>query len=132
MWYFYVLTYLKKVFCKIVTKSRFVTSNSFSSSNNQLRIPNISNDFFVYLFFQWCYQVKVLNYITIQPKNANITLYIKKLKTLCNTLNWGNWNSEFRKLVVPMSWMRYKSRLHCMYIEKNIIHFPKNYQITIG
>ena len=62
----------------------------FSSSNNQLRIPNICNEFFVYLLFQWCYQVKVLNYITIQPKNANITLYIKKLKTLCNTLNWGN------------------------------------------
>ena len=50
---------------------------SFISSNNQSRIPNICNKYFVYLLFQWCYQVKVLNYITIQPKNANITLYIK-------------------------------------------------------
>ena len=24
----------------------------------------------------------------------------KKIKTLCNTLDWGNWNSEFGKLVV--------------------------------
>ena len=24
----------------------------------------------------------------------------QKIKSLCNTLNWGNWNSEFIKLVV--------------------------------
>ena len=29
----------------------------------------------------------------------NITLYTKKKKkTLCNTLDWGNWNSGFVKL----------------------------------
>ena len=32
--------------------------------------------------------------------NANITCYIKKKKPLCNTLNWGNWNSGFVKLGV--------------------------------
>ena len=30
----------------------------------------------------------------------HITLFIKRDKTLCNTLNWWNWNSEFKKLVV--------------------------------
>ena len=34
------------------------------------------------------------------PKNANITQYTKKKKRLCNTLNWGNWNSGFVKLGV--------------------------------
>ena len=34
------------------------------------------------------------------PKNAKTTLYMKKKKTLCNTLNWGNWNSGFVKLGV--------------------------------
>jgi hypothetical protein len=84
----------KAIFAEVVLSGagdgRFKVTISFSSSNNQLRIPNICNEFFVYLLFQWCQQVKVLNYITIQPKYANITLYIKKLKTLCNTLNWGN------------------------------------------
>ena len=61
------------------------------------------NEFFVYLLFEYFYQVKVLNYYHNTPKNANITLYIKKIKTLCNTLNWGNWgnwNSGFIELVV--------------------------------
>ena len=44
---------------------------------------------------------KVLNQYQNTPKNANITLYIKKnKKTLCNTLNRGNWNSGFVKLCV--------------------------------
>ena len=34
------------------------------------------------------------------PKNANVTHYIKKKRLLCNTLNQGNWNSGFVKLVV--------------------------------
>ena len=29
---------------------------------------------------------------------ANITCYIKKKKTLCNTLNGGNWNLGFVEL----------------------------------
>ena len=42
-----------------------------------------------------------LNWYQNSPKNANITLYIKKKEeTLCNTLNWGNWNSGFVKLDV--------------------------------
>ena len=73
----------------------------FSSSNNQLRITNICNEFFVYLIFQWCYHVKVLNYITIQPKKANITLYIKKLKTLCNTVS----NHSIIRLLCLMEWL---------------------------
>ena len=43
--------------------------------------------------------MKVLNYQNT-PNNANITLYIKKIKTLCKILNWGNWNSGFIKLGV--------------------------------
>ena len=43
---------------------------------------------------------KVLNQYQNTPKNSNKTSYIKKKKTLCNTLNWGNWNSGFVKLGV--------------------------------
>ena len=45
-------------------------------------------------------KVKVLNWDKNTSKNANISLYTQKIKTLCNTLNWGNWNSGFVKLVV--------------------------------
>ena len=45
-------------------------------------------------------QLKVLDWYHNTPKNANITLYIKNIKTLCNTLNSGNWNLGFVKLVV--------------------------------
>ena len=41
------------------------------------------------------------------PKNANVTVNIKKLKTFSNTLNWWNWRSFFVKLVVNISWTRY-------------------------
>ena len=75
-------------------------SISFSSSNNQLRIPNFCNKFFVYLLFEYFYQAKVLDWYHNIPKNANTTLYTKKIKTLCNTLKLGNWNSGFVKLVV--------------------------------
>ena len=37
----------------------------------------------------------------IHPKvPIYLTRYIKKKKTLCNTLSWGNWNSGFVKLGV--------------------------------
>ena len=72
----------------------------FSSSNNQLRIPNFCNNFFVYLLFEYFYKITVLNQYHNTSKNANIILYIKEIKTLCNTLNRGNWNSGFVKLVV--------------------------------
>ena len=73
----------------------------FSSFEQPTPIPNFRNNFFVYLLFEYYYKVKVLNYYHNTLKNANITLlYIKKIKTLCNTLNSGNWNSGFVKLVV--------------------------------
>ena len=40
------------------------------------------------------------NFCLNTSKNANITLYTQKIKALCNTLNWGNWNLGFVKLVV--------------------------------
>ena len=65
---------------------------SFSSFEQPTRIPNFCNEFFVYLLFEYFYNAKVLNYY---HKNANITLYIKKIKTLCNTLNLRNCYSGF-------------------------------------
>ena len=56
--------------------------------------------YFVYLLFECLFQIKVMNQYRYTPKNANITRYIKKKKTLCNTLNWRNWNSGFVKLGV--------------------------------
>ena len=76
------------------------THISFSSSNNQLWIPNFCNEFFVYLLFEYFYQVIVLNYYHNTPKNANINLYIKKKENTLQHLKWGNWYSEFLKLVV--------------------------------
>ena len=72
---------------------------SFSSSNNQLRIPNFCNEFFVYLLFQWCYQVKVLNYITIQTKKCQYNALHKKVKNTLQHLKLGK--LKFGKLVVP-------------------------------
>ena len=63
--------------------------------------PNFTNTkYFVCLLFEYFFQIKVLNQYPNTPKNASITHYIKKKKTLCNTLNWGNWNSGFVKLGV--------------------------------
>ena len=52
-----------------------------------LRIPNI---FFVYILFEYFFPIKVLNQYQYTPKNTDMTRYIKKKKTLCNSLNWGN------------------------------------------
>jgi hypothetical protein len=54
--------------------------------DHQLWIPNFCNNFFVYLLSEYFYQVKVLNQYHNTPKNANTTLYTRKTKTLCNTL----------------------------------------------
>ena len=60
----------------------------------------MNHEYFVYLLFEYFFQIKVLNQQQNTPKNANTTRYIKKKKTLCNTLNWGNWYSGFLKLGV--------------------------------
>ena len=53
--------------------------------------------------------MKVLSWYQNTPKNANIILYIKKKKTLCNTLNWGSWDSGMVKLGVWWAeWDKYK------------------------
>ena len=67
----------------------------FSSSNTQFYESRI-----FCLLFEYFFQIKVLNQYQNTPKNANITCYIQKKKPLCNTLNWGNWNSGFVKLAV--------------------------------
>ena len=36
----------------------------------------------------------------MQPKMQMERVTCNKIKTLCNTLNWGNWNSGFIKLGV--------------------------------
>ena len=79
-----------------LSKKNFCTNISFSSSNTQFYESRIFCLFTFWVFFP----DKVLNYYQNTPKNVNITCYIKKKKTLCNTLNWGNWNSGFVKLGV--------------------------------
>ena len=69
-------------------------------SRSAHRTPNFTNSkHFVSLLFEYFFQIKVLNQYQNTPKNANITRYIKNKKSLCNTLNWGNWNLGFVKLV---------------------------------
>ena len=70
-------------------------------SRSAHRTPNFTNsDFFVYLLFECFFQKKVLNWYQNIPKNGKISIYVKKKKTLCNTLNCWNWNSGVVKLVV--------------------------------
>ena len=65
------------------------------------RKPNFTNpEYFDCLLFEYFSQIKVLNQYQNTPKNANITRYIKKERTLCNTLNWGNLSSGLIKLGV--------------------------------
>ena len=87
--------FLRKSFCFLRKNNNLYWGVVF---DHQLWIPNFCNNFFVYLLSEYFYQVKVLNQYHNTPKNANTTLYTRK-KTHCNTLNWGNWNSEFVKLV---------------------------------
>ena len=70
-------------------------------SRSAHRTPNFTNpEYFVYSLFEYFFQINVLYWYQNTPKNANITLYIKKEKPLCYTINWGNWNSGFVKLGV--------------------------------
>ena len=58
-------------------------SNQLSRSAHQT--PNFTNpEYFVCLLFEYFFQIKVLNQYQNSPKNANITRYIKRKKTLCN------------------------------------------------
>ena len=50
--------------------------------------PNFTNpEYFVFLLFEYLFQIKVLNQHQNTPKKDKITRYIKKNKKLCNTLN---------------------------------------------
>ena len=69
-------------------------------TNNQYESWIFATNFCLLTFWVNIGKIKVLNYGQNTSKNANITLYTKKIKALCNTLNWGNWNSGFVKLVV--------------------------------
>ena len=84
-----VLTKFHKVLFNLISRSGHRTNNYESQifATNSLHI----------------YFLSVLpgHNITLHPQMAYyITLCIKKIKTLCNTLDWGNWNSEFVKLLV--------------------------------
>ena len=60
--------------------------------------PKFLQQFFC-LLLEYFYKLKVLNWYHNAPNNVNLTaLYIKKIKTLCNTLNWWNWNWLFDEL----------------------------------
>ena len=69
-----------------------------------LRIPNICLFTFWYLFPDKSFKL-ISKYI--HPKMP-IYLVILKRKTLCNTLNWGNWNSGLVKLRVRWGQIREK------------------------
>ena len=69
-------------------------------TNNQYESRIFATNFCLLTLLVNIGKIKVLNWDQNTSKNANITLYTKKIKTLCNTLNWGNWNSGFVKLGV--------------------------------
>ena len=69
-------------------------------TNNQYESLVFATNFCLLTLLVNTGKIKVLNWDQNTSKNANITLYTKKIKTLCNTLNWENRNSEFVILVV--------------------------------
>ena len=79
-------------------KDKKLTNISFSSLSTQFYESRIFCLFTFWVFFSRKFLINIKIHT---PKNANISRYIKKKeKTLCNTLNWGNWNSGFVKLGV--------------------------------
>ena len=70
---------------------------SMSSSNTQFY-----KSWIFYLFTFWVFfpdeSFKLISKYTLKCQYNS--LYKKKKKTLCSTLNWGNWNSGFGKLDV--------------------------------
>ena len=69
-------------------------------SRSAHRTPNFSNsEYFDNLFFEYCFMIKVLNWYRNTSKNISLHTK-KKKKTLCQALNWGNWNFGFVKLGV--------------------------------
>ena len=80
------------------TKLKIQISISFSSFKQPIRISNFCNECF--------FKIKVLNWHHNTPKNANITLYINKIKTLCNNLFWGKLKFGIRKIGCSMSWTK--------------------------
>ena len=80
------------------------TCISFSSSNTQFyKTPKFC------LFTFWVFfPDKSFKFIfEIHPKMPITVILKRKKNTLCNTLNWGNWNSGFVKIGSSMSWTRY-------------------------
>ena len=103
---------------------------SFSSLNTQFYESGICCLFTFWLVFP----DEILNQYQNTPQNANITRHIRKKKPLCNTLNWGNWNSGFIKLGVQ--WAERDIYLYLQlsksWITKNLDHLDgtnePNYQ----
>ena len=60
-----------------------------------LWIPNV-----LFVYFLIIFSDKSFKLISNYTQKCQYNLYIKKEKPLCNTLNWGNWNSGFVKLGV--------------------------------
>ena len=74
---------------------------SFSSSNTQFYESQI----FCLFIFGVFYPDKSFKLISKYTQKMPIWLFILKWKkTFRNTLNWGNWNSGFVKLVVHFDW----------------------------
>ena len=73
----------------------------FTSYEQPIRISNFCNKFLFPFFVSKYWQDKCFK---LRPKYMEKCQYIylhrKRIKTLCNTLNWGCWNSRFVKLVV--------------------------------
>ena len=96
---FITLVYLKLM---IIIKTKFgeeylKTNISFTSSNTQFYESQIFCLFTFWVFFP----DKSLELISkCTQKCQYSSLYLIEKNPLCNTLNWGNWNSGFVKLGV--------------------------------
>ena len=86
-------------FLNLVEYGHFSICISFSSSNTRFYESRIFCLFPFWVFFP----DKSFKLISKYTQNSNIARYIKKKNTLCNTLNWGNWNSGFVKLGVRLA-----------------------------
>ena len=78
----------------------FLICISFTSYEQPIWISNFCNEFLFTYFVSKYWQDKSFKLRPKYIKKCQYNSLHKKIKTLCNTLNWWNWNLEFVKLVV--------------------------------
>ena len=91
---------MKYSYCNCIGETTYMMIYiSFSSYNQPIRIPNIYNEIFVYLFFEYFDKLKVLNSDQNTPKKANWTVWLYLYQRYKNTLHLNTEKVSKQKFV---------------------------------